>query len=150
YDPISQEEYFRVFAIFNQSEDSDKADNSPNLMYLAPEDTKCKEALTEELAELQKQIANQYPNFEETQTKWEKEVDRDGLPAAIKGILGQPAAKRKPPQKEQLADFFLGTLADLKDIQPRLLKVKQELAKIQPVPTPIMRELAEGEKRVTK
>ena len=30
YDPISQEEYFRVFAIFNQSEDSDKGDNSPN------------------------------------------------------------------------------------------------------------------------
>ena len=34
YDPISQEEYFRMFAIFNQTEDSDKSDNSPNMLVI--------------------------------------------------------------------------------------------------------------------
>jgi cytochrome c553 len=38
YDPITQEEYYRLFAIFNQSEDSDKSDNRPNLPYLSDED----------------------------------------------------------------------------------------------------------------
>ena len=42
YDPISQEEYFKVFAIFNQSEDSDKPDNSPNHPYLSAESAKKK------------------------------------------------------------------------------------------------------------
>src|SRR5207248_2338389 len=49
FDPITQEEYFQVFAIFNQSADSDKADNSPNLMYLSPEQTQRKAALDAEL-----------------------------------------------------------------------------------------------------
>jgi mono/diheme cytochrome c family protein len=36
YDPLSQEEYFRMFAIFNQSEDADKRDNSPLLTIISP------------------------------------------------------------------------------------------------------------------
>jgi hypothetical protein len=29
YDPLSQEEYFRMFAIFNNTEDSDKRNEAP-------------------------------------------------------------------------------------------------------------------------
>src|SRR5581483_2234767 len=38
YDAFSQEEYFRVFAILNQTEDSDKPDNRPTLPTPTPED----------------------------------------------------------------------------------------------------------------
>ena len=34
YDPLTQEEYFKVYAIFNQTEDADRGDNSPNLNLL--------------------------------------------------------------------------------------------------------------------
>src|SRR5262249_23151504 len=129
FDPITQEEYFQVFATFNQSEDSDKADNSPNLMYLSPEQTRKKSALDAELAALQKQLLKIYPNIDEAQDKGEKEVAgdahaRDMLPADIKAILTQASAKRKPQQKEQLTGHFRGTLAEIKDLHPRMVKIK--------------------------
>ncbi len=31
YDPITQEEYYQAFAIFNQTADADRPDESPNL-----------------------------------------------------------------------------------------------------------------------
>src|SRR5207244_10636999 len=36
YDPIRQEEYFQMFAIFNQSEDADRSDNAPLLTQIPP------------------------------------------------------------------------------------------------------------------
>lgn len=150
FDPISQDEYFQVFAIFNQSEDSDKADNSPNLMYLAPELAKKKTALEGELALLQNQVTTLYPNIDDDQQKWEKDVVRDKLPANIKAILAQAPAKRKPAQKEELSDYFRASLADIKDVHVQMVKVRGELSQVQPVPTPIMRELPDGKKRVTK
>jgi Protein of unknown function (DUF1553)/Protein of unknown function (DUF1549)/Planctomycete cytochrome C len=150
FDPITQEEYFQVFAIFNQSEDSDKPDNRPNLMYLSAEQERQKATLEAELAGLQKQVTKFYPNIDSAQANWEKEVEREKLPANIKTILAQAPAKRKQPQKDELNNYFLGTLPDIKDILPALLKLKSELGQLQPVPTPIMRELPEGKKRVTK
>jgi hypothetical protein len=150
YDPITQEEYFQVFAIFNQSEDSDKPDNRPNLLYLTAEQERQKAALEKDLAELQKQVAKIYPNLDKAQTAWEKDATHDKLPANIKTILAQAAAKRKQPQKDELTNYFLGTLPDIQDILPALLKTKAELSQLQPVPTPIMRELPEGKRRVTK
>lgn len=150
YDPITQDEYFQVFAILNQSEDSDKADNSPNLMYLAPELAKKKATLDAEMAELKKQLDKLYPNIDAAQAKWEKDVKTDKVPANIKTILAQAAAKRKPQQKEELANYFRGTIPEIKDVHQKMVKTKAELDQVQPVPTPIMRELAEGKKRVTK
>jgi len=105
FDPITQEEYFQVFAIFNQSEDSDKPDNRPNLMYLTSAQAKKKATLDAELADLRKQ--------------WVK-------------------------------SFFQGSLAEIKDLYQRIVRTKAELAPVQPVPTPIMRELPHDKKRVTK
>ena len=150
FDPITQEEYYQAFAIFNQSEDSDKADNQPNLMYLAPEVAHKKALLESELAELQKLVAEIYPKIGEDQQKWEKEVDRGPLPANIRDILTQKPAQCKPRQKEELTTFFQSTLLEIKDLHPRIVKAKAELAKIQSIPTPIMRELPDGKKRVTK
>jgi hypothetical protein len=150
YDPVSQEEYFRVFAIFNQTEDSDKGDNSPNLMYLAPEQAARKASLETELAGLQKELAKRYPKLEEAQQRWEKEVSRDKLPANIKTILALAPAKRNPKQKEELSNHFRATLPEIQEVHAQTLKVKADLALVQPVPTPIQKELPEGKKRVTK
>jgi hypothetical protein len=38
YDPITQAEYFGLFAIFNQTEDADLDDDAPNLTVMLPED----------------------------------------------------------------------------------------------------------------
>ena len=105
FDPISHEEYFQVFAIFNQSEDSDKSDNFPNLMYLALDQAQKKTALEKELTGL---------------------------------------------QPEWIVNFSLGNVSELKDLARRMVAIKGEINRIQPIPTPIMRELPESKKRVTK
>ena len=150
YDPITQQEYFKVFAIFNQSEDSDKGDNSPNLPYLSTEDAKKKAMLEGELAQLEKELAKARPNIAADQQKWEKEVARDKLPPNIKAILAVAPAKRKPPQQEEITNFYRSTLPEIKDAQAKIQGLKAQVAQLQPVMTPIMRELPAGKQRVTK
>src|SRR5262245_43327001 len=150
FDPLSQEEYFQVFAIFNQTEDNDQVDNRPNLMYLSPEHAKRKAALEANLLNLQNELKKLHPTLDAMQEKWEKETAKDQLPKNIQAILAQAAAKRNPRQKEELADYFRSTLPELKHIQPRIAKIRAELVHVQPVPTPIMKELPEAQKRATK
>jgi hypothetical protein len=102
YDPISQEEYFRTFAIFNQTEDSDRNDNAPLLSNLTADQQKQKTKLEADIAVLEK---------------------------AVK------AAKKD---------------ADPKKTKAQLDALKKQLAAIPAVNTPVMKELPEGKKRVTK
>jgi mono/diheme cytochrome c family protein len=59
YDPLSQEDYFKMFAIFNQTEDADRSDNSPLFTELTPEQEKQLAQLKEEIAALEKTVAEQ-------------------------------------------------------------------------------------------
>lgn len=56
YDPFSQEEFFKLYAIFNQTEDADKRDMSPVLAEYTPKQLEEKTKLEKELADVQKQI----------------------------------------------------------------------------------------------
>ncbi len=38
FDPITQEEYYRFYAIFNQTADSDRGDEAPTVAYASPDD----------------------------------------------------------------------------------------------------------------
>jgi hypothetical protein len=59
YDPVTQEEYYKLFAIFNQSEDSDKSDNRPTLATPTPEQLKQKASLEQRIAEVDRQLKQQ-------------------------------------------------------------------------------------------
>ncbi len=48
YDPISTEEYYRLFAFFNTTEDADRADEEPLLDFLSLEDRVLREGLESE------------------------------------------------------------------------------------------------------
>jgi mono/diheme cytochrome c family protein len=54
YDPLSQEEYFRLFAIFNNTDDADRRDESPLLSFFTEEQQKQKAQLEAEIAELER------------------------------------------------------------------------------------------------
>jgi hypothetical protein len=55
YDPITQAEYFQVFAIFNQTEDADRRDEAPVLSMLTPEQSARKDALQAKLKAAEEQ-----------------------------------------------------------------------------------------------
>ncbi len=153
YDPITQEEFFRLFAVFNQTEDSDKGDNSPNLPYLAVEDAKRRTVLEAELAGVMKKVSAAVPDLDARQREWEKAHGGEAavkLPAAVQNALKVAPGKRKADQKAEIDRYFRGTLPELREINATVNDLKTQLAAVQPVPTPIMRELPDGKKRVTK
>ncbi|QDU41114.1 Planctomycete cytochrome C [Maioricimonas rarisocia] len=56
YDPITQEEYYRVFDIFNQTEDADRRDEAPTLAILTEDQQQKKTQLESQRATAQQQL----------------------------------------------------------------------------------------------
>jgi hypothetical protein len=150
YDPLSQEEYFRVYAIFNQSEDADRNDDSPLLTIIAAEELKRKEKLTADIAHQEKELLRPSAELDKAQTLWEGTAAKQKLPKNVTAILAADAKKRSPAQKLELTKYFRGLAPEMKQTQARLTALRKELAAIEEVKTPIMKELPEGKKRVTK
>lgn len=73
FDPITQEEYFRFFAIFNNSQDADRRDESPLLQVWTEEQERQKTAWKKEIAELEGLLGNVTPELREAQAKWEQQ-----------------------------------------------------------------------------
>lgn len=57
YDPISNEDYYRVYAIFNQTEDADRYDEQPKLEILTPAQKEARDRLRKEIATLEEKAA---------------------------------------------------------------------------------------------
>ncbi|MFM8395992.1 MAG: DUF1549 domain-containing protein, partial [Acidobacteriota bacterium] len=54
YDPISHEEYYRFFALFNQTEDADRSDDAPTLEMLTPAEKARRQELKTRIENLEK------------------------------------------------------------------------------------------------
>ncbi|HYT93384.1 MAG TPA: DUF1553 domain-containing protein, partial [Gemmataceae bacterium] len=154
YDPFSQEEYFKVYAIFNQTEDADRSDNSPLLTMISPEEQKQKAKLEGEIAGLQKRLNQSGPDFEAALKRWEylyqKRLNTDKLPPKIKAILAVERDQRKDAEKAELAKYYRSIAPELKPARDRVAVLQKQLAQVKGIATPIMRELAEGKQRKTK
>ncbi len=89
YDPITQESYFRFFAILNNTEDADRTDESPLLTLYTPEQKQQRKDWNEQIARLEKITQTVTPQLAEAQVEWEKgftaELKWEGLkPAEVK------------------------------------------------------------------
>ena len=71
YDPITQEEYFRFFAFFNNSADADQRDESPLLEIYTEDQLKQKSAWQREIAEREQRVKTLTPELKAAQAKWE-------------------------------------------------------------------------------
>ncbi len=71
YDPITQKEYFGLFAILNNTEDADRTDESPLHRIMTPEQQKQRDAWTAELAELDRKFKTPSPAMLAGLAKWE-------------------------------------------------------------------------------
>lgn len=77
YDPISQEEYFRFFALLNQSEDADRGDESPLLQVWSDEQKRQKADWQAEIDELEQTLRTPTPELRAAQTRWEQAFPQD-------------------------------------------------------------------------
>ncbi|HVE40795.1 MAG TPA: DUF1549 domain-containing protein, partial [Planctomycetota bacterium] len=71
YDPFSQEEFFRLFSFFNQTEDNDQADDRPFLSIYTDDQKKQKKDWEDDLVRLQATLDQATPELAEARRKWE-------------------------------------------------------------------------------
>ena len=74
YDPITHEEYFRMFAIFNNTEDADRRNESPTISLLSPLQKRKKAALQREIEELEANLKKETPGIRDRLVGWEKKL----------------------------------------------------------------------------
>ncbi len=72
YDPISQEEYFRFFAFFNNTQDADRRDESPLLSLISDAQRRERERLQSEIDQLEEQTQRATPELAVSQLRWEE------------------------------------------------------------------------------
>lgn len=93
YDPITQEEYFRLFAILNNTADSDKGDESPTLPLFTPEQKRQRQAWQNDIARLEKILHTPTPDLDRAQAAWEPRFKTDLewkplVPSAVRSQAG--------------------------------------------------------------
>jgi hypothetical protein len=77
YDPISQRDYFRLFAIFNNSQDADRRNESPLHEVWTSDQLQHKAALEEKIATLETKLAKTTPELLAARKTWEKSLPSD-------------------------------------------------------------------------
>jgi hypothetical protein len=72
YDPITQQDYFRLFAIFNNTADADLKDESPLLELYSPKQKSERSRLQNEIVTVQKPLMTATPESSRAQSEWER------------------------------------------------------------------------------
>ena len=76
YDPITQEEYFKFFAFFNNTEDADRRDESPTLALFTEAQRRQESEWKETIARLKRELAAPNSEVEAEQQAWETRLNR--------------------------------------------------------------------------
>lgn len=76
FDPITHKDYYRFYGVFNQTEDSDRNDESPTMPLPTPEEARKMSALKAEIAALEGKMKTRSAEFDAEQVSWEKQMAR--------------------------------------------------------------------------
>ncbi|MFM9066388.1 MAG: DUF1553 domain-containing protein, partial [Planctomycetota bacterium] len=71
-------------------------------------------------------------------------------PGPLQAILQKPLAERTAEQTDQLLQYFLSIAPELQPQREQLAKSQKQLAEIQPATVPVMKELPDNQRRLTK
>lgn len=109
FDPISQQEYYQFYAIFNQTEDSDKGDESPTMPYPTADQRGKMSALKSEIADLERRMnAPASPELERELAAWEPKVLRPVAWDVLKPQSAVASSKAEVELNEDGTFFAVG------------------------------------------
>ncbi len=106
FDPISQREYYQIFAIFNQSEDAQQDDDSP-LMEFPVQDEARWQKIRGEIAALEAQVKVNTPEFEKELSDWSEKAAEPVNWQSLTFVEG--SSKNGPLQMESDGSLKTGT-----------------------------------------
>lgn len=112
YEPISQEEYYRLFAFFDQTEDADLADDAPVLSYLSRDDRNENRKTNREIAAIEDAMSRSTPERAAAFSEWlddQRGPDEWRRPKSV-AAKSESGAKLTPRQDGAL--LVSGTLPD--------------------------------------
>ena len=157
YDPVTQKEYYQLFAFFNQTEDADRPDESPTIRVETKDQKSEIERIDARIAELKKKFDAATVELALGQAKWEeklagssdsKKKNRAGVPDRIKMILDKPEASRSAAEEDELARYYRTNFAEeFKPVRDEIAKLEKSKPEIPTVP--VMIELAANKTRET-
>ena len=103
YDPITQKEYFQLFAVLNNTEDADRTDEAPVLKIYNEPQKEQRSKWEAEIAQVEKKFKAPTPELLASQIKWEQNFPLDPKwvtikPSMLKSRNGGPCpCWRMPP-----------------------------------------------------
>jgi hypothetical protein len=130
FDPLSQKEYFGMFAFFNTQE-QDGHGGSKNPTIALPKNGVDPETLALERKKLETEIRALLPGRLEAIRLWEKGLTSDGIKKLLPEVqktLRVPAAKRSPAHHRILYAQFAFNDAEFKGVNDRLKEIESEEA----------------------
>jgi hypothetical protein len=162
YDPITQEEYFKVFAIFNNTEDADRGDESPLYTIWTKQQRAQRSELEQQIAALEKTVTTMTPELEKSEHEWEEGLkqklewislagkDRPIELARVPDRILRVLQSGKPYRRDEVTKFYLSIAPTLKNERKELAETKKKYDAIKPVTTvPVMHELVSDKRRKT-
>ena len=159
FDPISQKEYYQLFAVFNQTEDADHEDESPRMPVKTKGEEEQRAKLNAEIAAIEARGGVASEAFEAELHQWEAKIapladvlpptkDRD-IPANIAATLALEPSEREPQQRAELKEFFRPKSKIFAAVAKEIEDKRAQMAKIKSVELPIMRERTADKRRKT-
>jgi hypothetical protein len=137
YDPVSQKEYYQLFAYFNNIAEVGGVDRrngtaAPVLELPTHEQKERIDNEASKVADLEKQFKELNAEWQARQVAWESDVIRDNkLPAAIRQALLVPVPKRDKAQQELIRDQFSKTIPERQKLQAQIDQAKKSLTAAQ-------------------
>jgi len=140
YDPFSQTEYYRLYAIFNNTQDHNAADDAPTIEVPRVGDEKRAEELRPKVAAAKRKLDEENKKLDAGRAEWEKSAKPESLPKEIAAILAKPAKERKKDQQERLANYYRDQASpDWKTLDAQYQALEKEYRPLV-VTTPVLRE----------
>jgi hypothetical protein len=127
FDPITQREYYSMFAIFNQTEDSDKPTEEPTLPLLTQQQREEQERLKSQIAALEKQINTPTPEHLTRLAAWEKQQAKEIAWTALEPVELHAGNGAKLAKQADNSVIISGRLAAK---EPLVVKARTELQSI--------------------
>ena len=94
YDPITQEEYFRFFAVFNNTLDNDQLDERPLLSVWSLEQERQKDSWKASIAELEGVVTTATPELIAARNSWDRSFPDAPTWSVLRPREGVPGARR--------------------------------------------------------
>jgi len=149
YDPITNHEYFQIYAFLNQTADADKKDESPLHELLDPELKKDRDGWKQESSKLEAQLKKLNPEWLTGFEDWAKSKPKL-KEANLKEAVALSEEERTEKQVKALQQHYVRNVAkETKAERDQLAKLKKKLDETRPKTVPVMQDLDASKHRKT-